>query len=132
MRRGLEAVDAPDVSIIVARDAARVVERLEPDLGSYSLDRGMTGVVAAKTIPAAAGLTIVVNHAAVDGRPPADVERLLAHEGGHAAIHAAGEATPKTTVSSSTTGPSLLRGMAAIGLEEYRIEPPGPTRLSSR
>lgn len=122
MDRGLRMVGAPpDVSVIATSDLVSVVELLEPDSGTYTVERGPLGEVAAKTIHENGTTTIVVGPSAL-ARPIEDIERLLAHEGGHAVLHAADEATPKIMMKTSTTGPAILRGFAAICLDEHRIE----------
>lgn len=88
------------------------------DHGDSAAELSFSGLSAGMVVPSVPQPANI--RRTVEGLPLSTT--LLAHEGGHAAIHASGEATPKTTVSPSTTGPSLLRGMAAIGLEEYRIE----------
>lgn len=122
MERGLAAVSAPpELTVVVAADLVAVVNRLERRQVTYTVDRGPLGEVAAKTVHQAGATTIVVGPQALD-RPPAEVERILAHEGGHAVLHAVGEAVTKVAVDSSTTGSEMLRFIASVASEEYRIE----------
>src|SRR3954471_3417406 len=89
MQRGVRAMGAPDVEVIVTDDFDATVRDL---LGSrtYSSDRG-TGTVGAKTFNTPAGPVIVVNSLTVQDLDDAVVERLLVHESGHVLINSRGE-----------------------------------------
>lgn len=121
IQRGLDAVDQGDVDVIVSGEFVESVEELDPDSGPYDTDRGF-GTVGARTFRRQGQTTVVVNHAVMGEAPLDDVERLLAHEGGHAVLHAADEAMPALRNDRSTSGLAMLRGIASVAIEEYRVE----------
>jgi hypothetical protein len=96
--------------------------RLEARGQPYDAERG-SGVVAAKTVTSDSGASIVVNGPVALEREPPLIERLLAHEGGHVALHLHGEDIPLAPLyAAHSEGRAALYGMAAVALEEFRIE----------
>jgi hypothetical protein len=122
MQRGLDAVDKSDETVVVTDDFVGVVEDLEQSTG-YDADRG-TGTVAGKTVRTPAGDTVIVlNGEMILSRPTLLIERLLAHEGGHASLHQHDEATDLPGIYEAfSSGIATLHATAAIGYEEFRIE----------
>ena len=123
MQRGLDAIGQPGLAVLVTADFVTAVERLNPDSPEYNAERG-SGVVAAKTLylPDAPAL-VVINGSAVLDRQDAEIERLLAHEGGHALLHEHGGSTPLPPLYTSySPGLSVLHATAAVAIEELRIE----------
>lgn len=120
MQRGLEAIGQPDVDVLVSGDFVQSVQRLDPSV-PYDTNRGF-GVVGAKTVRQEDQTAILVNYDVMSKAPEADVERLLAHEGGHALLHARGEAMPALPDGVGTSGLAWLRGIAWVVIEEFRIE----------
>ena len=121
MRRGLLKIGEPEVEVLVSGEFVEAVEELEPDSGPYDTDRGL-GTVAGKTIHSGGKTTILVNHSVMSNASLVDVEHLLAHEGGHAILHAHSEAMSPLRNDRSTTGLAMLRGLASTAIEEFRVE----------
>jgi hypothetical protein len=93
-----------------------------PEAESFTADR-LAGVVGGKTICGATESVIVIDARWLqpgEGRP--DPYRLLAHEGGHVALHQRGETADGRRRLVQTRADWVLLAGAAIALEEYRIE----------
>lgn len=119
---GLQRVGAPNQTRVVFTDAfSNDVARFTGN-PSYSADRG-AGVVGARTIPAPDGSSVVfVNAGEIRHRASDEVERLLAHEGGHALLNARGE---DLNGRRGLVGPNWQWEMLCLGafaLDEARIE----------
>ncbi|MEV0466642.1 hypothetical protein AB0I30_23190 [Nocardia tengchongensis] len=120
-RDGLDAIAVTDVTLLVTDSFTDRVRGLDnnPD---YRADRG-AGVVAARTMHTSDGHIIVVNAPQLRRRDPADIERLLAHEGGHVLLGGRGEDIAlRVRPARLTRWQWLLYCLGAIGIEEYRIE----------
>src|SRR3954453_7268769 len=89
MQRGVQAMGAPDVEVIITDNFDATVRKLLAST-TYSSDRG-TGTVGAKTFNTPGGPVIVVNWLTVQHLDDAAVDRLLAHESGHVLIDSRGE-----------------------------------------
>jgi hypothetical protein len=83
---GLASLNADDVRVVAIRNFAEAVARATGN-PTYTADRG-SGVAAARTVTGPGGSVVFVNYGEVSSRPPADIQRLLAHEGGHVRIDA--------------------------------------------
>lgn len=121
MQRGLDAIGKPDAAVIVSENFAETVQRLDPSSGLYDTDRGY-GVVGGRTIHHDGHTTVVINHAVVSSASVAEIERLLAHEGGHVLLHAQDEAAFVVQPDRSTSGLAWLRMIAELAIEEFRVE----------
>jgi hypothetical protein len=91
---------------------------------SYEAERGDFGLVAAKVVAAPSNAPhIVINWPAFADASLDLVERTLAHEGGHVAIHARGESQNWDSIAASLPAPqNSVRWAALCALEEFRVE----------
>ncbi|MBT0995487.1 hypothetical protein KIN34_14465 [Cellulomonas sp. DKR-3] len=119
---GLERVGAPDQTCVVFTDAfSEDVARFTGN-ASYNVGRG-AGVVGARTIPASDGKSVVfVNTSEVRHRDPGEVERLLAHEGGHALLNHRGEDLGGRRGLAGPNWQWEMLCLGALALDEARIE----------
>jgi len=120
MQRGVRAMGAPDVEVIVTDDFDATVRDL---LGSrtYSSDRG-TGTVGAKTFNTPAGPVIVVNSLTVQDLDDAVVERLLVHESGHVLINSREETLENRHHLASEEWQWWLLCLGGFAMHEARCE----------
>lgn len=90
MKAGLATMGASDLDVVVTDDFVATVRHLTGD-GLYHDDRNGGGV-AARTVTASGGeVAVVANWELLSTLTGAEVERVLAHEAGHASINARGE-----------------------------------------
>jgi hypothetical protein len=113
------------VRVVVTANFEQAVRRElaeHPEAGTFTADR-LGGVVAGKTICGKTESVIVLDAQWLQpGEDHPDPYRLLAHEGGHVALHQRGEtADGRRRLVRSRADWMLLAG-AATALEEYRIE----------
>jgi hypothetical protein len=123
MQTGLDAMGQPDASVIVTDDFVDTVCGLT-DQSEYSTRRGH-GVVGARTVFVDGRSTIVVNAQETRGRSLDQIERLLAHEAGHAVLNdreegSNGLASRRGLVPSEWEWWLLCIG--GLALDELRIE----------
>jgi hypothetical protein len=112
---------ADPARIVVTVNFARTVAELTENR-SYTTERG-SGAVAAKTVTGPSGSVIVVNYSELSSRPPADIQRVIAHEAGHVLIDARGsEETLGNRDPGETDWQWLLKCLGAQALVEFRIE----------
>lgn len=121
MQRGLDAIGEPQAAVIVSENFTTTVQRLDPTSGPYDTDRGY-GVVGGRTINHDGHTTIVINNAVISSASAVEIERLLAHEGGHVLLHAQDEAAIVVQPDRSTSGLAWLRLIAELAIEEFRVE----------
>jgi len=88
MAQGLASLNADDVRVLATANFVETVAEVTGN-SSYTADRG-GGVAAARTVTGAGGSVVIVNYDEVASRSRADVQRILAHEGGHVRIDARG------------------------------------------
>ncbi|MEV0688204.1 hypothetical protein AB0I35_30495 [Nocardia sp. NPDC050378] len=120
---GLNAIGAAEdsVEVIVTDNLVDKVRGLTGD-PDYGADRG-AGVVGAKTIPTAEDSVIVLNAPEFRRRGAADLERILAHEGGHVLLNRRGETlTGRRHLAGRPQWRWHLLCVGALALDEYRIE----------
>lgn len=121
---GLAAIGADDdgVTVVITDDFTGTVRTIT-DTPDYGTSRG-AGVVGAKTISTDAGSIIVLNAPEFRRRDNvADVERILAHEGGHVLINRRGETvTGRRHLAGSAEWRWILFCVGALALDEFRIE----------
>jgi len=122
-RRGLRRIGAPQGTHVMFSDRFVAEVRRQTGNPGYGSDRG-AGVVAAKTINRPQeGSLIIVNSSETGGLDAADVERLLAHEGGHALLHERGEhVTKKHHELVDYEWQWIMLCLGGLAIEEYRIE----------
>jgi hypothetical protein len=127
IERGV-ALMVPDhraVRVLVSGSFEQAVRREmahHPEAESFTADR-LAGVVAGKTICGATESVIVIDARWLrPGEDRPDPYRLLAHEGGHVALHQRGETADGRRRLVRTRAEWVLLAGAAIALEEYRIE----------
>jgi hypothetical protein len=110
-----------DVRVIATSDFVQTVARMT-DEPAYTADRG-SAVVAAHTVTGPDGSVVVVNYPELSSRPLEDIERTLAHEGGHVLIDASGiEETSGNRDPGETEWQWLLKCLGALAIVELRIE----------
>ncbi len=120
MERGVRAMGDPAVSVVLTDDFDGTVRSITGSQ-TYSSDRG-TGTVGAKTIDTPQGSVVVVNGIALQDVDDFLLERLLAHESGHALMHARGERVKEYRHLAATQWQWYLLCIAAYAIEEARIE----------
>jgi hypothetical protein len=127
IERGV-ALLVPDhraVRVLVTGNFEQAVRREmadHPEAASFTADR-LTGAVAGKTICGANESVIVIDAQWLQpGEDGPDPYRLLAHEGGHVALHQRSETADGRRRLVRTRADWMLLAGAAIALEEYRIE----------
>lgn len=127
IERGV-ALLVPDhraVRVLVTGNFEQAVRREmanHPEAESFTADR-LAGVVAGKTICGTTESVIVIDAQWLQpGEDHPDPYRLLAHEGGHVALHQRGETAEGRRRLVRTRAEWVLLAGAAIALEEYRIE----------
>jgi hypothetical protein len=113
------------VRVLVTSEFEQAVRREmadHPEAASFTADR-LAGAVAGKTICGATESVIVIDAQWLQpGEDHPDPYRLLAHEGGHVALHQRGESADGRRRLVRTHADWMLLAGAAIALEEYRIE----------
>lgn len=123
MTAGLAKMGSLNVDVVVTEDFVNVVRDVTAD-ASYHDDRN-GGRVAARTIPAADGGWIVVaNWEVLADLTYLEIERVLAHEAGHAHIESRDE-SPVGRVSALFAEHWWNRGVAygaAVAIDEFRCE----------
>lgn len=123
MERGLQSIGESNANVISSGRFAQTVERLVADNQAYSAERGASGVVAGRTLPASGGAVIVINWTAVRNRKASLIERLLAHEGGHVKLIDRGDTRPiRSFYEQYAFGLAALHSAAATNIDEFRIE----------
>jgi len=121
MAQGLASMNVQDIHVVVTSNFAKTVAQMTGNT-SYTADRG-GGMVAAKTVSGPEGSVVVVNYDVLPSRPPADVQRILAHEGGHVLIDARStEETSGNRDSTETDWEWCLKCLGAQAIVELRIE----------
>ncbi|WP_436500381.1 hypothetical protein [Actinokineospora sp. HUAS TT18] len=106
----------------MSKDFDQTIRRLDHASHMYTAERG-SGVAAARTMTLGGTPTIILNGDVVSHCSTDDVERLLAHEGGHVALHVNHESiTDWPFKDHCSEGLATLHGVAAASLEEFRIE----------
>ena len=135
MTAGLARMESSNVDVVVTADFVEAIRDVTAD-ADYHDDRN-GGQVAARTVPTKGGGSIVVaNWQVLADLTDAEVERVLAHEAGHASIESRGE-SPWSRVSSRFADHWWNRQVAhgaAVAIDEFRCEaavyaagyPPGP------
>ncbi|MFB7800394.1 hypothetical protein [Isoptericola sp. NPDC056134] len=122
-QRGLNRIGAPQGITVMFSDNFVAEVRRQTGNPGYGGDRG-AGVVAAKTIKRPEqGSLIIVNSSETRRLDVPELERLLAHEGGHALLHERGDhvaSQHRSLVDYEWQWIMLCLGGLAI--EEYRIE----------
>ena len=111
MALGLASMHADNARIVVTVNFVATVTELTGN-PSYTAERG-TGVVAARTVTGPGGSVVFVNYNELSSRPPADIQRLLAHEAGHILIDAR---------RSEADWQWWLKCLGAQAIVEFRIE----------
>ena len=123
MTAGLARMGRSDVDVVVTEDFVKAVRDItaEPD---YHDDRN-GGRVAARTVPAKGrGSIVVANWEVLAGLTDVEVERVLAHEAGHASIESRDE-SPWSHISSRFADHWWNRQVAygaAVAIDEFRCE----------
>ncbi|WP_336084641.1 hypothetical protein [Nocardia sp. SSK8] len=120
---GLVAIGATQdsVEVIVTDNLVTKVREITGD-PDYVAVRG-SGVVGAKTIPTANDSVIVLNAPEFRRREAEDLERILAHEGGHVLLNRRGETvTGRRHLAGGSEWQWILLCVGALALDEYRIE----------
>jgi hypothetical protein len=113
------------VRVLVTGNLEQAVRREmadHPEAASFTADR-LGGAVAGKTICGSTESVIVIDARWLQPREDhPDPYRLLAHEGGHVALHQRGESADGRRRLVQTRADWMLLAGAAVALEEYRIE----------
>ncbi|MFI8525712.1 hypothetical protein ACIGB8_14760 [Promicromonospora sukumoe] len=122
-QRGLGRINAPsDTSVTFTSSFVDDVRQATGD-ANYSTARG-AGVVGGISVPKpAGGSAIFINTTESERFDSAEIERLLAHEGGHALLHSRSEAWrehDKNLIQHEWQWLMMLLG--GVAAEEYRIE----------
>ena len=79
--------------------------------------------MAAKTVTGPGGSVVVLNYNELSSRPPAHIQRTLAHEAGHILIDVRGtEETSGNRDSNETDWQWWLKCLGALAIVELRIE----------
>ncbi|MGW0046845.1 hypothetical protein GV791_28515 [Nocardia cyriacigeorgica] len=123
LEAGLAAIGAADsaVEVIVSDDFAGTVRQITRD-PDYGANRG-AGVVGAKTIATDNGSVIVLNAPEFRRRGTADLERILAHEGGHVLLNRRRETvTGRRHLAGEAEWRWLLLCIGALAIDEFRVE----------
>jgi hypothetical protein len=121
MAQGLASLNADDVRVLATGNFVETVAEVTGN-SSYTADRG-GGVAAARTVTGAGGSVVIVNYDEVASRSPADVQRILAHEGGHVRIDARGtEETSGNRDADEADWQWWLKCLGAQAIVEFRIE----------
>ncbi len=117
--------DTRAIRVLVTGSFEQAVRREladHPEAESFTADR-LSGAVAGKTICGATESVIVIDAQWLQPREDRpDPYRLLAHEGGHVALHQRGETSDGRRRLVQTRADWMLLAGATIALEEYRIE----------
>ena len=123
MTAGLARMESSDVDVVVTEDFVKAVRDITAD-PDYHDDRN-GGRVAARTVHAKDGESIVVaNWEVLAGLTDVEVERVLAHEAGHASIESRDE-SPWSRISSRFADNWWNRQVAygaALAIDEFRCE----------
>jgi hypothetical protein len=123
MKSGLAKMDSLDLDVVVT-DNFVVTVRDHTEDDSYHADRN-GGSVAARTVATSGGGAVVfANWETLSSLTDAEVERVLAHEAGHASIDVRGEDAwdEVGTLFPGHYWNSQLGYGAAVAIDEYRCE----------
>jgi hypothetical protein len=122
-QRGLARINAPsNTSVVFTSSFVDEVQQATGD-ASYSAARG-AGVVGGISVPnPAGGTTVFINTEESERFDSPEIERLLAHEGGHALLYSRGEAWREHDKSlMQYKWQWLMMLLGGVAAEEYRIE----------
>ncbi|KJK11772.1 hypothetical protein UB45_10985 [Terrabacter sp. 28] len=117
IQRGFGKMGVADTFAFVVADFSRVVAELTGDT-AYQATKLDGSAAAARTVLHKGQPVVVFSELAVSTGAKA-LERVAAHEAGHVHLHRRGEASTDEMAG----GPNqILRGLADIGIEEWRCE----------
>lgn len=122
MTAGLAKMRSSDLDVHVTNDFVKVVRDIAADAGYHDDRNG--GRVAARTVTTAGKSIVVANWAVLADLTNPEVERLLAHEAGHASIDSRGESLwggIDAPFGDHWWNRQVARGVA-VAVDEFRCE----------
>lgn len=121
MAQGLASMYVDNARIVATVNFVRTAAELTEN-SAYTTERS-GGAVAAKTVTGQEGSVVVLNYNELSSRPPADIQRILAHEAGHILIDARRtEETSGNRDPNETDWQWWLKCLGAQAIVELRIE----------